>query len=76
MTDVNQLIASMPDKARYRVDEVVGPLSALLDISVNAARMRIYRAICEQRLEAKQHLGSLRIPRHEVLRILHGEDPQ
>jgi hypothetical protein len=38
--------------------------------------MRIYRAICEQRLEAKQHLGSLRIPRHEVLRILHGEDPQ
>ena len=73
--EIEALLAALPQKARFCVAEVVTPLAQVLDISENAARIRIYRAICDGRLQARQHLGSLRIPRAEVLRILHGETP-
>lgn len=75
MAEIEHLIASIPDKRRYCIAEIVGPISTLLEISPMAARMRIYRGICEGKIKARKHLGSLRIPRSEVIRILHGEDP-
>lgn len=69
------IIPGLPDKERYCISEIVPFFAAVLGVSDNAARIRIHRAIYAQRLQAKSYLGSLRIPRDEVHRMLTGEDP-
>jgi hypothetical protein len=62
-----------PDKRTYCIAEVAPKLAEVLEISENAARCRIYRALCNGQIKGRRHLGSYRLPREEVIRILEGE---
>lgn len=73
--DIAEAIEALPDKPRFCLREIIPPIARVMEISENAARLRLYRAICDGRVQARQHLGSTRIPRSEVIRILTGEEP-
>lgn len=64
------------DKARFTVTEVAELFAAAVGCSQGAARVRIYRAIDDGRVSSVRFLGSLRVPRSEVCRILQVEDNQ
>ncbi len=63
----------IPDKETFSVQEAAALLARALDVRADAARVRIYRAIQRQELTARRHLGTLRLPRAEVRRIVKGE---
>jgi len=67
------MVIKLADKERYCISEIVPFLKNKLYISDNAARMKIYRGINDGSIRAKSYLGSIRIERAEVERILEGE---
>ena len=66
-----EIIARLPRKPRYCISD----FAAVLGTTEQAARRKLYYALSDGKLEYREHLGSIRIPRHEVLRILEGEIP-
>jgi len=60
-------------RTTYRVSEVAPALAEALDISAEGARVRLYRAIERGDVQSSNYLGAIRVPRHEVERILSGE---
>lgn len=75
---VNQVAESpqirVAKKEQFTVPEVAELLARAAGCSANAARVRIYRAIDDGRLRSNRYLGSLRVPRAEVCRILQVEE--
>ncbi|MFQ5716348.1 MAG: hypothetical protein ACE5GQ_04540 [Nitrospinales bacterium] len=63
-----------PDKESYTVSEMAGFLANKTRIGFDAARRRVYRGIATGKLDILKYLGSTRIPRGEVLRVLRGEE--
>jgi hypothetical protein len=62
-----------PNKQLFCVAEIVPRLARVLYVNENAARIKIYRAISNGEVKARQYLGSIRIPRDEAIKILEGE---
>ena len=63
----------LPVKDRYCISEIIPVIQDLLCISTAAARMFVYRRISSGEIKAKSYLGSMRVEREEVLRIMTGE---
>ena len=60
-------------KARYQVSEVAPVLAAQLEITTDGAAAKLYRRIERGEVRVQYFLGSLRIPKGEVRRIVLGE---
>ncbi len=65
----------IPEKPRLRVLEVARIVAKDLGLNEHAAKVRIYRRIESGEIRAVRVLGSLMIPREEVVRIIQGDQP-
>lgn len=63
----------LPDKERLYVTEVAAVLARKDGLTLQGARMRIYRGIENGRVRCVRVLGTLMIPRSEAERIIEGE---
>ncbi|MFQ5674202.1 MAG: hypothetical protein ACE5G9_14065 [Nitrospinales bacterium] len=53
---------------------MAGFLANKTRIGFDAARRRVYRGIATGKLDILKYLGSTRIPKGEVMRVLRGEE--
>ncbi|MEO5378384.1 MAG: hypothetical protein H7832_11485 [Magnetococcus sp. DMHC-6] len=66
-------LLKIPDKPTFAIGEAAQHFALRVGLKPETARTRLYRAIANGEIEATRHLGSLRIPRHELVRIVKGE---
>ncbi len=65
--------ARLPEKDRLYVTEVAEVLARKDGLTLQGARMRIYRGIESGKIRSVRVLGTTMIPRQEAQRILEGE---
>ncbi len=66
-------VAKLPEKERLYVTEVAEILAHRDGLTLQGARMRIYRGIESGKIRSVSVLGTTMIPRQEAQRILEGE---
>lgn len=64
----------IPRKNLFAVQEAAELFALAIGVSVDAAKVRLYRAVQRGEIDARSHLGAVRIPYREVVRIIRGEE--
>lgn len=64
----------IPRKESFAISEAARLWADLKGCTIDSARVRLYRAIQRGEVQARRHLGTLRLPYREVVRIIKGEE--